>query len=260
LHLCVLLHVVTLVGLTLLCFGPAYSFVFLDLLYGSRWSNADTGAPAMLSFYCVYILFMALNGVSEAFVSATISTRQLRHYNLWLVACSAAYVAACAALLRFGTAGLIAANCANMALRIAYSAWFIRRFFAEQKDIVSAGLDDTASAASDEATKTSQRSPSLLDQLQARALALPSAATFAAFAVSVIVTQASFVWFDLDASGSDTDTSSLSLVQKLRVFGPHIGVGVACLALVGGAVVRTERAFLAQLAELAGARRKRKQA
>jgi hypothetical protein len=148
-----------------------------------------------------------------------------------------------------------------MALRIAYSAWFIRRFFGEQKDIVvSAGADDTASAASDEATKTSQRSPSLLNQLHVRTLALPSAATFVAFAVSVIVTQASFVWFDLGANGSGTDTSSLSLFQKLRVFGAHIGVGVACLALVGAAVVRTERAFLAQLAELAGARRKRKQA
>jgi len=252
-QLSVLLHVVLLVGLTLLCFGPGYSFVFLDLLYGARWSAAETGAAQLLSAYCGYILLMALNGVSEAFVSAVISTRELRHYNLWLVLCSALYVAACAALLRFGALGLIAANCANMALRIGYSAWFIRRFFRSGKEEIVRG--ETAGEQGD--TDAHQQ----LSISHARTLALPSTATLCAFVASVVATQASLAWFGFGASSATAaNAASLSLLGKLVQFGPHIAVGVACLAVVAAAVYRTERAFLAQVAQLAGARRKRKQA
>ena len=60
---------------------------------------------------------------------ALASTRQLNRLNTYLVAASVAYCVAVVALLGpSGTVGLIWANCLNMALRIASSAYFIAEF------------------------------------------------------------------------------------------------------------------------------------
>ena len=65
----------------------------------------------------------------QAYVHALASTRQLNRLNTYLVAASVAYCVAVVALLGpFGTVGLIWANCLNMALRIASSAYFIAEF------------------------------------------------------------------------------------------------------------------------------------
>ena len=225
-----LLHLVSLVGLILLCFGPAYSYVFLHLLYGSKWSSTD--APQVLSGYCVYILFMAANGISEAFVSAVMSTRQLRHYNLFLVCFSAAYLAACAGLMRFGSAGLVLANVINMAMRIAYSSWFIRRFFAAAPPAAVTQQQDGVPA-----------SPrSLVHELWTRIL--PDAATCASCILSLLVTQLSFRLCGIAGSHS------------LTRFAAHISVGVACVAMVMATIWRRERAFLAQMRGLATKRKR----
>jgi hypothetical protein len=39
----------------------------------------------MLSAYCGYIGLLALNGVTEAFISAVIDVQQLAHQSRWLV-------------------------------------------------------------------------------------------------------------------------------------------------------------------------------
>ncbi len=136
-------------GLVFVAFGPAYSFLALHTLYGARWSS--TAAPAALSAYCLYVLLLAVNGISEAFVFSAISPSQLTAYNLWLAAFSMLYLVRlaaslderatrndcpvraqglCAALLRFGPLGIIAANSLSMSARIAYSLTFIGGYFA----------------------------------------------------------------------------------------------------------------------------------
>jgi oligosaccharide translocation protein RFT1 len=228
----VLLHFVLLLGLVLLCFGPAYSYVFLDLLYGSKWSS--TAAPTILSYYCVYILFMALNGVTEAFVSAVISTRQLRTYNLCLIAFSVIYLAACALLLPYGSSGLIAANCINMSLRIAYSTWFIIRFFTQATGTVAAATSDDAD--------DKQPESSLVRQLWSRVL--PDLVTLQAFLTALIVTNGSFIFCNIEGSHS------------LSSFAMHIGVGAMCLAAVAVTIWRRERLFISELKGLAGRKKK----
>lgn len=55
-----LLRCVTLLGLLVAAFGPAYSYTLLRLMYGPRWS--DTDAPQVLGYYCGYVLVLAVNG------------------------------------------------------------------------------------------------------------------------------------------------------------------------------------------------------
>ena len=107
-------------------FGPAYSWLLLRLLYGPLWSSTD--APSVLQAYCAHVCAIALNGVTEAFVHATATRDELQKLKVLLVALSVAYVpAAAVGLTTLGARGLIAANCANVALRTAYSLRFIRR-------------------------------------------------------------------------------------------------------------------------------------
>lgn len=63
---------------------------------------------------------MALNGVSEAFVMAAMSERQLQRYNWTLVVFSGLYILTCLQTIQYGAVGLILANCANMTCRILY--------------------------------------------------------------------------------------------------------------------------------------------
>jgi len=118
--LTVMVKLVVLIGSFAAAFGPAYSFAVVHLLYGSRWSSTEM--PALLSWYSTYILFLALNGVTEAFVHASVSGAQMRTRSLQLVPVTAAYLG-CACLLApsVGARALIAGNCINMALRTVLS-------------------------------------------------------------------------------------------------------------------------------------------
>ena len=49
-----------LLGLVVMTFGPPYSYILLRLLYGKKWS--ETEAPEVLSYYCIYVGALALNG------------------------------------------------------------------------------------------------------------------------------------------------------------------------------------------------------
>lgn len=107
--------------------GPPYAYAIVRLLYGQDW--ADTSAPKILSFYLLYLAFMAANGVSEAFVTASASTEELKARTKFATILSIAYLASLyyAASIH-GVSGIIVVNCFNMALRTSYSAWFFHVF------------------------------------------------------------------------------------------------------------------------------------
>jgi oligosaccharide translocation protein RFT1 len=123
-----LVKTVSLLGLVMCFFGPPFARLAIHILYSSKWSAGE--APRLLALYCIYLSAMAVNGVTEAFVHAVSSGRQLSAANLWLVAFSAAHMTVCYfAVGRFGAAGLVGANCLNMVLRSAYSLVMISRHF-----------------------------------------------------------------------------------------------------------------------------------
>ncbi|KAI0488271.1 hypothetical protein KFK09_028099 [Dendrobium nobile] len=122
------LKLVSLIGLAAIAFGPSYSYCLIRLLYGKKWSDGQ--ASTVLSCYCFYIISLAVNGTSEAFLHAVANESQLIQSNLSLFLFSGIYILLNIILVRSaGAFGLIAANSINMILRIAYSALFIRRYF-----------------------------------------------------------------------------------------------------------------------------------
>lgn len=122
------LKLVSFIGLIFVAFGPSYSYLLLRLLYGRTWS--DTEAPTALGCYCVYIMALAVNGTTEAFLHAVVTRKQLLWSNAWLTLFSAVYMSLSVLLIgAAGSTGLILANALNMAMRIVYSLVFIRSFF-----------------------------------------------------------------------------------------------------------------------------------
>ena len=73
--LSMLLKFVLHVALTILCFGYAYSFLALDIYGGSLLSDGQ--GPTLLRWYCVYVLTLSVNGVTECFVFAAMSQGQV---------------------------------------------------------------------------------------------------------------------------------------------------------------------------------------
>lgn len=67
--LALLVRVVTIVGSLSAAFGPAYAWLLLHLLYGTRWSA--TAAPAALSLYSWFILLLAVSTMPHTRPSIT---------------------------------------------------------------------------------------------------------------------------------------------------------------------------------------------
>lgn len=128
-----ILRVYSIFSLIVFAIGPTAAPLLLRLVAGSRWSSS--GAAHVLGTYCYYIPFLAINGVSEAFVAATASTKDLRDQTFWMVGFSALFglsAYAFVSVLGLGAEGLVWANCVNMALRVVFNFAFVRRYFAER--------------------------------------------------------------------------------------------------------------------------------
>ncbi|KAM8867707.1 man(5)GlcNAc(2)-PP-dolichol translocation protein RFT1 [Synchiropus picturatus] len=123
-----LLKLVLVIGLIITVFGYSYSHLALDVYGGSMLS---TGAgPTLLRCYSCYVLLLAVNGVTECFVFAAMSQREVDSYNLVMLALSVSFLFLSYLLTGWaGAVGFILANCINMGLRIVHSLLFIHRYF-----------------------------------------------------------------------------------------------------------------------------------
>lgn len=133
-----ILRIYGLVSLVAFAIGPYAAPLLLRVVAGARWS--DTGAGEVLGTYCYYIPLLAINGVSEAFVSATASTSELRRQSIWMGAFFVAFAASAylfLSVLQMGAKGLVLANCVNMASRILFNMSFLKNYFT-QRGVVSA--------------------------------------------------------------------------------------------------------------------------
>jgi len=128
-----LLRVYSIASLIAFAVGPTAAPLLLQLVAGSRWT--DSGAGDVLAIYCYCIPLLAINGVSEAFVSATASTKELQQQSIWMGAFSAGFAVSAYVflqVLQMGAKGLVFANCVNMALRIVFNLSFATRFFQQR--------------------------------------------------------------------------------------------------------------------------------
>ncbi|XP_061477968.1 protein RFT1 homolog isoform X2 [Rhineura floridana] len=125
-----LLKLVLLIGLTITVFGYAYSHLALDL-YGGSMLSLGSG-PSLLRCYSLYVLLLAVNGVTECFTFASMSKEEVDRYNFVMLALSFVFLCMSYFLTYWqGSIGFILANCFNMGIRITHSIYYIYRYFAE---------------------------------------------------------------------------------------------------------------------------------
>uniref|UniRef100_A0AC11CKC5 RFT1 homolog n=1 Tax=Ovis aries TaxID=9940 RepID=A0AC11CKC5_SHEEP len=134
-----LLKLALLTGLTITVFGFAYSQLVLDI-YGGVMLSSGSG-PVLLRAYCLYVLLLAINGVTECFTFAAMSKEEVDRYNFTMLALSSSFLMLSYVLTRWcGSVGFILANCFNMGIRITQSLRFIYRYYRKSPHRPLAGL------------------------------------------------------------------------------------------------------------------------
>ena len=120
------LRYMTLFGLTVLIFGYSYSHLLLNIYGGSNLSSGI--GHILLRAHCLFVFFMALNGVSECFSFAIMTNVQVDYYNKVMFGMTLVFLF-CAWILAttFGPVGFIMANCCNFAMRIIHSCYVIQK-------------------------------------------------------------------------------------------------------------------------------------
>ncbi|EGD75027.1 hypothetical protein PTSG_07252 [Salpingoeca rosetta] len=200
-----LLKTAVMVGLVLACFGQGYSRLLLGI-YGGENLAQDDGV-LLLQAYSVYVLCMALNGISECFVAASSSREEIDEHNRWMVAFSALYIIACFFLTpKLGAVGFIFANCINMLMRASKSFYDIWLYIGHHPGVAAKGNPLTA--------------------------CIPSRAVLFAFALAYVVTTYSERLFLPE------------LQWDLKAIAVHVAVGAASLFLVAVTVYFEEGAFV----------------
>ncbi|KAK0386428.1 hypothetical protein NLU13_6265 [Sarocladium strictum] len=127
-----ILRTYVLLSLLIVNVGPYVAPHLLAIVAGSQWTSK--GAGDVLGFYCYYIPFLALNGITEAFVASVATETQVHRQSFWMGGFSVAFAGAAFVFMRvfsLGAIGLVLANIINMLCRIIWSAHFITAFFSD---------------------------------------------------------------------------------------------------------------------------------
>lgn len=124
-----LLYSYIVLSIFVVALGPTIAPWLLQLVAGPRWIAA--GAGRVLAAYCYYIPLLAINGISEAFVTAVATEPELHRQTAWMFVFSLAFAVIAALLLnigKLGALGLVYANCFNMVVRIIWATMFIQSY------------------------------------------------------------------------------------------------------------------------------------
>ncbi|KAI0171476.1 oligosaccharide translocation protein RFT1, variant [Pestalotiopsis sp. NC0098] len=119
-----------LLSILVVSLGPFGAPLLVQIIAGKAW--AESGAGDVLAQYCLYIPLLAMNGISEAFVSSVATEREVHRQSIWMGAFSVMFGAAGFVFLRLlglGAVGLVYANAINMICRILWSSRFISTYF-----------------------------------------------------------------------------------------------------------------------------------
>ena len=131
--LTIILRLYNIISLFAVTLGPTLAPLLLSVVAGKKWSA--TNASNVLATYCYYIPFLAINGVTEGFVAAVATNKQLYAQSISMGFFFAAFAGSSwffLGQLQLGGSGVVLANTVNMALRIVWNTWFINRFFGKQ--------------------------------------------------------------------------------------------------------------------------------
>lgn len=132
--LTIILRLYFIISLFAIALGPTLAPLLLSVVAGKKWSA--TNASDVLAIYCYYIPFLAINGVTEGFVAAVATNKELYAQSVSMGFFFAAFTGSAwffLGQLQLGGSGVVLANTVNMALRIVWNTWFIDRFFGKSK-------------------------------------------------------------------------------------------------------------------------------
>jgi len=189
-----LLRTVCLIGLLFATIAINYTSILLRLLAGYKWGSTSEAILA-LSAFCVYTTFLALNGVTEAFVYGVArSGRDIGQLSIVHAAVGGIFALIAPTLVtNRGAVGLVAANCVCMALRSLYSLYFAWCYFSNgERNLSSIGRMFRA---------------------------VPHPLVIIAFILSCVVTRASRDYFY-----NETLVGQTWMLASLK----HVSVGVVC--------------------------------
>ncbi|GAB0088530.1 Protein RFT1 homolog [Sergentomyia squamirostris] len=117
--------VVLSIGLVGFVFGQSYSGTVL-LLYGGRDFVAGGLPELLLRWHSLAIILLAVNGITEGYMFATNTSKEIDGYNYYMAIFSVTFLGLSYQLTNLlGPVGFILANCTNMIFRIGYSTRFI---------------------------------------------------------------------------------------------------------------------------------------
>ncbi|XP_050679822.1 protein RFT1 homolog [Leptidea sinapis] len=124
---------VSSIGLIVLVFGQSYSYTLLAL-YGGAAFVANDLPVQLLRSHCLAIVLMAVNGITECYSFATMTSSQLNSYNYLMIFFSISFLFLSYILTYIlGPVGFIVSNCINMFARILHSIHFINNKYKDTK-------------------------------------------------------------------------------------------------------------------------------
>ena len=136
-HLNVVVRGLTLFGFVVITFGMSYSQLLL-FLYGGDKLSSQLSAVNLLRTHCVYVLFCAVNGVTESYAFNAMTEEQVLWYNRLMMAMTGLFLICVWVLAHIlGPVGFTLANICNLSMRIGYNFWVInkRHLLAEVKPL-----------------------------------------------------------------------------------------------------------------------------
>ncbi|KAF3046746.1 Oligosaccharide translocation protein rft1 [Didymella keratinophila] len=128
--LTIILRLYFIISLLATTLGPTLAPLLLSIVAGRKWSA--TNASNVLATYCYYIPFLAINGVTEGFVAAVATNKELYAQSISMGFFFVAFAGSAWVFLgqlQLGGSGVVLANTVNMALRIVWNSWFMNKFF-----------------------------------------------------------------------------------------------------------------------------------
>jgi hypothetical protein len=186
-------------------FGVPYSEVFVRHVLSKQWQTDET--IQSLSVYCIYLLALGINGITEAFVESCSSSSASYHVNRGLILSSGSFIIAVVpGVSFFGTKGIILANIVGMVVRIASNVYYIIMMFANTRLFFSS---DELSKISSNAKGHSRNEHALFPSMHGQSLLSefnPSITWISSAALSALVAHISRYNYNHNTTRSMVDT------------------------------------------------------
>ena len=132
-HLFKLLRAMILIGLVVAVYAQSYSHMLLHLYGGEKLSSGI--GPALLRSQSIFLLFMSVNGVSECYAFASMTTPQVERYKYLMFGMTCVFLLCVYGLANLvGPLGFVLANCINFTMRIVHNFYHIYHRHHTQED------------------------------------------------------------------------------------------------------------------------------